>query len=266
MRILLIRHGEPDYAIDGLTEKGKREVALLAKKLAKEKIDKIYSSPRGRAMLTAEPTCEALGMEMEILPFMREFNVKRISLPYMEKPAIPWDILPAYINEKPHAYDPKLWQETDFIKRSEVYEEYLSVCRGQGGAIGQQRSGKPGGVQRALGSGGMLGHTLGAKQNAAVGERGKLIALVALALFVQLGRQRGVGGENGIQGIQHDIIGIAALHAAHGSKGAVAFCPHAQDALFAQRAGKAAVGHERNIGHLLLISVGTDILHAVFLI
>jgi probable phosphoglycerate mutase len=129
MRILLIRHGEPDYAIDGLTEKGKREVALLAKKLAKEKIDKIYSSPRGRAKLTAEPTCEALGMEMEILPFMREFNVKRISLPYMEKPAIPWDILPAYINEKPHAYDPKLWQETDFIKSSEVYEEYLSVCR-----------------------------------------------------------------------------------------------------------------------------------------
>ena len=41
MRILLIRHGDPDYEIDGLTEKGKREVALLAKKLAKEKIDKI---------------------------------------------------------------------------------------------------------------------------------------------------------------------------------------------------------------------------------
>ena len=128
MRILLIRHGEPDYAIDGLTEKGKREVELLAKKLAKEKIDKIYSSPRGRAMLTAEPTCKALGMEMEILPFMREFNVKRIKLPYVDEPAIPWDILPAYINEKPHAYDPKNWQETDFIKSSEVYEEYLSVC------------------------------------------------------------------------------------------------------------------------------------------
>ena len=35
MRILIIRHGDPDYAIDGLTEKGKVEVELLAKKMAK---------------------------------------------------------------------------------------------------------------------------------------------------------------------------------------------------------------------------------------
>lgn len=129
MRILLIRHGEPDYAIDGLTEKGKREVALLAKKLSKEKIDKIYSSPRGRARLTAEPTAEALGMEIEILPFMREFNVKRIRLPYMEAPAIAWDILPAYINEQPAAYEPTAWQETPYIKDSEVFFEYCEVCK-----------------------------------------------------------------------------------------------------------------------------------------
>jgi broad specificity phosphatase PhoE len=42
---LRIRHGDPVYAIDGLTEKGSREVALLAKKLSKERIDKIYSPP-----------------------------------------------------------------------------------------------------------------------------------------------------------------------------------------------------------------------------
>ena len=129
MRILLIRHGEPDYAIDGLTEKGKREVVLLADKLSKEKIDKIYSSPLGRAMLTAEPTCKALGMEMEILPFMREFNVKRIHLPYEKEPAIAWDILPAFIEERPYAYEPRAWQTTDFIKDSEVYAEYSNVCR-----------------------------------------------------------------------------------------------------------------------------------------
>ena len=129
MRILLIRHGEPDYAIDGLTEKGKREVALLAKKLSKERIDKIYSSPRGRARLTAEPTARALGMDIEILPFMREFNVKRIKLPYVDSPAIPWDILPQYIVGMPVAYEPREWQKTPFIEDSEVYSEYLSVCR-----------------------------------------------------------------------------------------------------------------------------------------
>ena len=39
MKILIIRHAEPDYSIDSLTEKGHREAALLAEKLSKEKID-----------------------------------------------------------------------------------------------------------------------------------------------------------------------------------------------------------------------------------
>ena len=42
MRILIIRHGDPDYEIDGLTEKGKREAALLAKRLEKEDITAVY--------------------------------------------------------------------------------------------------------------------------------------------------------------------------------------------------------------------------------
>ena len=39
MRILIIRHGDPDYVNDTLTEKGRREATLLAEKLSKEKID-----------------------------------------------------------------------------------------------------------------------------------------------------------------------------------------------------------------------------------
>lgn len=129
MRILLIRHGEPDYAIDGLTEKGKREVLLLAKKLSKEKIDKIYSSPKGRARLTAEPTAKALNMDIEILPFMREFNVKKVKLPYFDEPQIPWDVLPEYMNQTAYAYSPTEWQRTEHIASSEVAEEYDRVCK-----------------------------------------------------------------------------------------------------------------------------------------
>ena len=35
MRILIIRHGDPDYENDTLTQKGWREADLLAKRLAK---------------------------------------------------------------------------------------------------------------------------------------------------------------------------------------------------------------------------------------
>ena len=33
MKLLLIRHGDPDYTIDSLTEKGHREAQLLAEKM-----------------------------------------------------------------------------------------------------------------------------------------------------------------------------------------------------------------------------------------
>ena len=53
MKILIIRHGEPDYGIDSLTEKGWREAHLLADRLAAMRIDHFYASPLGRARDTA---------------------------------------------------------------------------------------------------------------------------------------------------------------------------------------------------------------------
>ena len=44
MRLLIVRHGDPDYELDSLTEKGFREVELLSERLVKEKMDKIYVS------------------------------------------------------------------------------------------------------------------------------------------------------------------------------------------------------------------------------
>ena len=49
MRIIFIRHGDPDYVNDSLTEKGVREAELLAKRVAKwENITQFYCSPLGR--------------------------------------------------------------------------------------------------------------------------------------------------------------------------------------------------------------------------
>ena len=55
MRILLIRHGDPDYVNDTLTEKGRREAALLAKRAVSMNMGECYKSPLGRAKDTAAP-------------------------------------------------------------------------------------------------------------------------------------------------------------------------------------------------------------------
>ena len=50
MRLIFIRHGDPDYTHDNLTEKGKREVELLTRRVCSWKnITQIYQSPLGRA-------------------------------------------------------------------------------------------------------------------------------------------------------------------------------------------------------------------------
>ena len=75
MKILLVRHAEPDYAIDSLTPKGKREAELLSHRLAKlTDVEAVYCSPLGRARDTAAYTLEKTGWNCEILPWLQEFR------------------------------------------------------------------------------------------------------------------------------------------------------------------------------------------------
>lgn len=73
MRIIFIRHGEPDYDNNTLTEKGFREAELLKDRIIGWNVDAFFSSPMERAILTGEPALKAMGREAEILPWMREF-------------------------------------------------------------------------------------------------------------------------------------------------------------------------------------------------
>jgi probable phosphoglycerate mutase len=74
MLLYIIRHGDPDYATDSLTEKGIKQADALAKRLAVNGIDEIYSSPLGRAKLTAKPIADKLGLPVRIEDWMSEDN------------------------------------------------------------------------------------------------------------------------------------------------------------------------------------------------
>ncbi len=120
MKLLIVRHADPDYEIDGLTEKGKREAELLADRLCRETITALYCSPLGRARRTAEPTLARLGMTAEYCDWLREFDYAPVKLPYLDHPKGCWDILPSYLATKPGIYLPDEWKNTDFIKDSDV--------------------------------------------------------------------------------------------------------------------------------------------------
>ena len=67
MKLIFVRHGDPDYEHDSLTEKGFREAEILAERISKWNVTDFYTSPLGRAKATASCTLKKMNRTAEIL-------------------------------------------------------------------------------------------------------------------------------------------------------------------------------------------------------
>ncbi|MBR3630378.1 MAG: histidine phosphatase family protein [Oscillospiraceae bacterium] len=74
MRLVFIRHGDPDYQNDCLTPLGRMQAGHTATRLQSEPIDRIYASPMGRTIETASYTARLYGLEIQPLGFMHEID------------------------------------------------------------------------------------------------------------------------------------------------------------------------------------------------
>jgi probable phosphoglycerate mutase len=82
MEVIWIRHGEPERIDPGggvradprLTDSGREQAKRLAKWLALEQIDAVLSSPLQRAIDTARPIANALGVEVETFEGIVEYD------------------------------------------------------------------------------------------------------------------------------------------------------------------------------------------------
>ena len=128
MKLLLIRHGDPDYENDCLTPTGQREAELLAARIAPLPIREYYVSTMGRAMATAAPTLRMAGREAIPCDWLREFQVP-VARPdkHGELYHIPWDWLPQDWLADPILLDPFRWHENEVFARSEVRAAYDRV-------------------------------------------------------------------------------------------------------------------------------------------
>ncbi len=128
MKLLIIRHGDPDYANDTLTEQGRREAELLSLRMEKENVKQIYVSPMGRARDTASYTLKKKGMEGIVCPWLQEFPVRiqRPDLPEGEKSVV-WDWLPADWTKEDAFYDASAWSQVPIMRDAGVPEEYAYV-------------------------------------------------------------------------------------------------------------------------------------------
>ena len=127
MKLLIIRHGDPDYSIDSLTEKGWNEAKLLSERMQKEDADYYYCSILGRAKDTASLTLEKLNKTAVYLEWLKEFD-SPIEYPQGIKKGHCWDLLPRdFVNDEKF-FDINEWYNTELYKNTTVKDEYNRVC------------------------------------------------------------------------------------------------------------------------------------------
>ncbi|MBO4898237.1 MAG: histidine phosphatase family protein [Clostridia bacterium] len=122
MKLIFIRHGDPDYVNDTITERGKIEVEALTERVLKWDVDEIFLSPLGRAQDTAKPYLEKSGRHAETLPWLREFNGHAIR-PHTGKQALPWDFMPDFWTNVPELYDKDFWYKAPVMQTGDVEEQ-----------------------------------------------------------------------------------------------------------------------------------------------
>ncbi|MCI1209398.1 MAG: histidine phosphatase family protein [Treponema sp.] len=129
MRLVFIRHGDPDYEKDSLTQKGWREAELLSARVAKWKVTDFYVSPLGRAQDTAAVSLKKTGRKAHTVEWLQEFYYK-VKDPVTGQDHIAWDWLPSFYTSESLFFDKDKWIEAPVLKTGPIMEKYQEVCNG----------------------------------------------------------------------------------------------------------------------------------------
>ena len=126
---MFIRHGDPNYELDALTEKGILEAKALIPRVEKMNADYYYVSPLGRARQTAQIAMERIDKEAKVLDWLREFPavVKHICEPDPGPQC--WDWMPSDWAKDPSFYDIDHFFDHPVMANGHVKEIYEDVLR-----------------------------------------------------------------------------------------------------------------------------------------
>ena len=138
----MIRHGDPDYEHDTLTEKGHREAALLAETAMDLHLGECFVSPLGRAQHTAAYSLKKTGKTARVLDWLREFpaaadingsgeligafpDTNKKNGQYQKR--VVWDMVPAYLSGHPEYWTLDGWRDSEIVRHSDMLPVYDSL-------------------------------------------------------------------------------------------------------------------------------------------
>ena len=150
MKLIFIRHAEPDYSKDSLTEKGFREAQILSTRTKDWRVTQFYCSPLGRAQETAKPTLAAHDVTLTcefpdaapdvihepdaskaiVYPWLRELHAPIDPALHPTGKCIPWDLTPEYLNANPLLLDPNHWWEVPLMQSCDMKNQFDWISNG----------------------------------------------------------------------------------------------------------------------------------------
>lgn len=172
MKLIFIRHAEPDYTRDSLTEKGFREAEILAKRTKDWKVTQFYCSPLGRAQATARPTLQAHNVTLTtefpaappdtiqmpdsskaiVYPWLREVKAPLEPEMHPGHKHVPWDFPAEFLKENPILFDKDHWWEAPILQSCNIKKQYDWICSGIDGVLAVHGYERDGVCYRTFGS------------------------------------------------------------------------------------------------------------------
>ena len=129
MRLIFIRHGDPDYEKDDLTPAGVVQAGLVAERLRDEGIEEIWTSSHGRAVNTAKFTSDLLGIPFKTVDFIREVTWGSRDGEPVYADGHPWDIADEMAVQGMNLNDPA-WRENPYFKNNTVRDAVDTIETG----------------------------------------------------------------------------------------------------------------------------------------
>ena len=124
MKIVIIRHADPDNINNCLTEAGKIEAEALGKHYNASMFDDIYSSTLPRAVLTAQAVIKG-EKEIKQVDWLREF-FHDVTLEDGKK-HLNWDFLPSFLEKHQEFLSPNYFEDCKEFKDVEMQKHYENV-------------------------------------------------------------------------------------------------------------------------------------------
>ncbi len=150
MKLIFVRHGDPDYKNDALTEQGIKEAKLLVPRMKGIIAQEYYVSPFGRAKQTAKLALEGSGIEPVELWWLREFDYKVRRLDCPDEGHVPWDWMPADWTVVDDLYDAEKWSEHPVFTQADIAGHYRETTEALDVFLKEHGYARDGRMYRAL--------------------------------------------------------------------------------------------------------------------